>query len=157
MGEQPDDNVTAVACQHTPHAQQKLKKTFSADDVLNGPLSPPNLLAHNKCVLRLAGKTHSLQNCFEVNVWQLPDAVVKKRAANEAFEYQAFSPDKQSYKWRKVHHKKMQGKELDKVEAKWEEVQLRIYEKSVMDHHQQVMERDDFLNKKREFLHKRSW
>ena len=55
MGEQPDDNVTAVACQQ--HAQQKLK-----------------------CVLA-AGKTHSrrLQNCFEVNVWQLPDAVVKNR------------------------------------------------------------------------------
>ena len=88
-----------------------------------------------------------------MNVWQLPDAVVKKRAANEAFEYQAFSPDKQSYKWRKVHHKKMEGKELDKVEAKWEE--LRIYEESVMDHHQQVMERDDVLNKKSEFLHKR--
>ena len=31
---------------------------------------------------------------------------------------------------------KMEGKELDKVKAKWEEVQLRIYEKSVMDHHQ---------------------
>ena len=57
MGEQPDDNVTAVACQQ--HTQQKLKNTFSADDVFNGPLSPTNLFVHNKCVF--AGKTHSLR------------------------------------------------------------------------------------------------
>ena len=151
MGEQPNDNVTAVAAQRQSKPNH-FKKSFSADDVLNGPLSPPNLLAHNKCVLE--GKSHNVTNCFEVNVWQLPDAVINKRAANEAWENQYLSPDKQDYKWRKVQHKKNEGKELDKVEQKWEE--LRLYEEKVMRHAAKLVELEEVLEKKRAFLHERN-
>ena len=142
-----NDNVTAVAAQRQSKPNH-FKKSFSAADVLNGPLSPPNLLAHNKCVLE--GKSHNVTNCFEVNVWQLPDAVINKRAANEAWENQYLSPDKQDYKWRKVQHKKNEGKELDKAEQKWEE--LRLYEEKVMDRAAKLVEFEEILEKKRFFM-----
>ena len=54
--------------------------------VLNGPLTPPisNFSNHKQCIAK--GMTNcDVYNCFEVCTWNLPDRVVEKRAADEAY------------------------------------------------------------------------
>ena len=85
MGENPNDNVTAVAAQEQSKSRNiNFKKSFSANDVLNGVLPLPNFLAHNKCVLE--GKSHAptivLKLMFGSFQMKLSTSVLQMRHGN---------------------------------------------------------------------------
>ena len=100
------------------------------NNILNGPITPPNPDEHNQCAFQQLKKSHSVHNCFLVHPWMLSEAALKARAKTEYHCEEGEQLDKQSFKWRKALHRKEQGKELDRVEAAKQE--LREYEDRVL-------------------------
>ena len=122
--------------------QEPMSPPFDVTNILMAPLSPPDFTAHNACLKAGLERTHSIDNCWEVNVWNMPTFVVQKRADHERWLQEDDPPTIQRYKWRKVLYNKQQGQELDKLAERIEE--LRQYEEEIL---QKKAWREDFHNR----------